>query len=91
MCPLNVRSIIMSQKNFKIEEIMVVRFWQEEESSVVALTEASTKALMRDGETTLLFGTRRTRAKANNNTVSLSFSDPFYYSLSLSLFSRCQL
>ena len=68
---------------------MVVRFWQEEESSVVALTEASTKALMRDGETTLLFGTRRTRAKANdnNNNVSLSFSDPFYYSLSLSLFS----
>ena len=69
---------------------MVVRFWQEE-SSVVALTEASTKALMRDGETTLLFGTRRTRAKANdnnnNNNVSLSFSDPFYYSLSLSLFS----
>ena len=78
-------SSIMSQKNFKIEEIMVVVRGQEE--SVVALIEASTKAL-RDGETTLLFGTRRTRAKANdNNNVSLSFSDPFYYSLSLSLFS----
>ncbi len=77
-------SSIMSQKNFKIEEIMVVR---GQEESVVALIEASTKAL-RDGETTLLFGTRRTRAKANdNNNVSLSFSDPFYYSLSLSLFS----
>ena len=82
-------SSIMSQKNFKIEEIMVVR--GQEESVVALIQEASTKAL-RDGETTLLFGTRRTRAKANdNNNVSLSFSDPFYYSLSLSLFSRCQL
>ena len=80
-------SSIMSQKNFKIEEIMVVR---GQEESVVALIEASTKAL-RDGETTLLFGTRRMRAKRMIIIMSLFLSLTLFIILSLSLFSRCQL
>ena len=74
-------SSIMSQKNFKIEEIMVVR---GQEESVVALIEASTKAL-RDGETTLLFGTRRMRAKRMIIIMSLFLSLTLFIILSLSL------